>query len=160
MSFQSIWGDIFSQKKEISNQDILKKVTLFQGLNLFDFNILNKFIHLRQFQDNEVVFYQNEPGESLYVVKSGRVLISDSLKRHETEMTQYSFFGELSLVDENPRLVTATTLEQSELLVLFRSDLLKIKSDYPALASKIFYNLSFILGKRLSLIYSESSPQT
>ena len=155
MKMKNIWGDIFKSEKEISNIELLQNVFLFNDLNLFELQKLLTFLHSRQYQKDEVVFQKDEPGESVYIIKKGSVSISDVVSKENIDLNAASFFGELSLVDENPRVVTATALEETELLVLFRTDLLKIKREFPKLAVKIFHNLTYILGKRLGNIYSE-----
>ena len=157
MKIKNIWGDIFKSEKEISNIELLQNVFLFNDLSLFELQKLFSFLHSRQYQKNETVFQKDEPGESLYIIKKGSVSISDVLSKENVELSSASFFGELSLVDENPRVVTVTALEETELLVLFRADLLKIKREFPKLAVKILHNLTYILGKRLSSIYSENN---
>ncbi|MAH80089.1 MAG: hypothetical protein CMP39_00175 [Rickettsiales bacterium] len=159
MKLKNIWGDIFKTKKEISNESLLEKVILFNDLNVFEIQRLLPFLHVRQFQKNEIIFQKDEPGESLYIIKSGSVAIYESLSDEKITLKPTSFFGELSLVDENPRVVSATATKNAELLVLFRSDLLKIKQEHPKMAVKIIYNLSYILGKRLSTIYSDHNTK-
>ena len=155
MNILNFWGDVFKSKKEPKLTDFLSTMLLFKGLTESQLIQLSTYLHQRRFQKDEFVFQKNEPGESLYIVSKGSVSISDQISSDKTYIESPSFFGELSLVDENPRVVTAVATENTELLVFFRSDLLKIKEDNPNIAAVILYNLAFVLGKRLSLIYSE-----
>lgn len=83
-------------------------------------------------QGNEIV-RQGEPGDSCYLVRSGRVEVvqrdADSERRLAT-LGPGALFGEAALLTEGPRNATVRSLEPVELLVLRRADLLEaIHSD-------------------------------
>ena len=65
------------------------------------------------------------------------------------ELTKGDFFGELALLDEEPRSATAKAIESSNLIGFFRTDLLVLIKRYPDLGNKILLNLSRVLGERL-----------
>ncbi|RAP31869.1 hypothetical protein DID76_02035 [Candidatus Marinamargulisbacteria bacterium SCGC AG-414-C22] len=157
MKFEHLWGDIFLNYKKKSMISILENTELFSNISMFYLKQLSKIFHERSYQKNETVFEIGEPGESVYIIKSGSVTISNKTKKEAVTLTAGAFFGELSLVDENPRTVTATATESTELIVFFRADLMHLKSRNPQLAVKLFYNLANILGKRISLISANKS---
>ena len=64
------------------------------------------------------VFGAGAEAEALYIVLSGRVQISEQDGRQVAEITPGHFFGELSLLMHTTHTRTATTLEDSELMVL------------------------------------------
>jgi CRP-like cAMP-binding protein len=59
------------------------------------------------------------------------------------------FFGELALLDEEPRSAMAEAQEPSKLIGFFRTDLLTLMHRSPELGNKILINLSRVLGERL-----------
>jgi CRP-like cAMP-binding protein len=66
-----------------------------------------------------VLFREGEEGTTLYVIKSGRVRLQKSV--HETqvglgELGPGAFCGELALINDQPRPVTATVVEDASLL--------------------------------------------
>ena len=63
------------------------------------------------------VFEAGAEAEALYIVLSGRVRISQD-EREVAEIGPGHFFGELSLLMHTMHTRTATTLEDSELMVL------------------------------------------
>ena len=86
----------------------------------------------------------------MYVIIDGSVKIID----HDTDTVFASllnddFFGELALLDEEPRSATAVAEEPSELVGFFRTDLLTLMERDPVLGNKILMNLSRVLGERL-----------
>ena len=101
------------------------------------------------------MFQENEPGQSIYIVKSGSVSLFNDQSEDSIVIKPGSFFGELSLIDERYRSVTALSLEETTLLAFFRSDFLQFIDKFPKYSTKILYNLSSVLGTRLSLVYLE-----
>lgn len=63
------------------------------------------------------VFSEGEPGDRVYVVKSGEVSLSSHGERLET-VTAGGIFGELAVIDREPRSATAVTETDSELVVI------------------------------------------
>lgn len=68
-----------------------------------------------------VLFLENEIGEHMYVIQSGKVQISRNLGGRETVLAVLppgEFFGEMSLINNRPRSATATVIEDAQLLVI------------------------------------------
>ena len=82
------------------------------------------------------------------------IVITKNKKSQETiisTLSEGSFFGEVSLVDEDVRSANAMATEDSEILGFFRADLMNLIDRNPRLASFILYQLSTVIGKRLRL---------
>ena len=60
-----------------------------------------------------------------------------------------NFFGEMALLDEEPRSAIAEASEPSTLIGFFRPDLMTLVSRFPELGNKILINLSKVLAERL-----------
>ena len=72
------------------------------------------------------IFREGEPGDSAYVILSGRVEISALRKGTNVSiatLAEDDFFGEMALIDSRPRSATATALEDTELIVIRREQL-------------------------------------
>jgi CRP-like cAMP-binding protein len=68
-----------------------------------------------------VVFEKGSPGDALYVVLSGEVMILDVVAGEEVEITSVvpgDCFGEFSLLTDSTHSMTARAGEDSELMVL------------------------------------------
>lgn len=151
----NIWTDIFKYKKHKSTVDFLKEIPLFEDLSSLDILTISKLLHLRQYKKNEVIFMENEPGESMYIVKSGSISITkktDRKNKHLATLSKGAIFGEISLVDNDSRSATAIATEETLLYGFFRVDLMHLIDRNPRLASFILYQLSKVLGKRLQAI--------
>lgn len=82
----------------------------------------------RRFRAGEAVFRKNDPGDGLYGVVRGRILIvTESPEGKELILNKHDpgeLFGEIALLDGAGRSATATAYEASELLYLSRDNFL------------------------------------
>ena len=153
----AFWANILRKKSEAEKNlsDILKRIPLFSGLNGRELKKVEQIVHLRNYRDQEVIFRQNEPGVGMYAIRSGKVdIVSDFGKSSARSLAHFEtgdFFGELALLDEAPRSASAVAGEPSELIGLFRPDLLDLIERNPRLGVKIILPLLQLLGKRLRL---------
>lgn len=109
---------------------------LFAGIEMFelfqddDRVALANAVDLEKLEAGQVLFQAGEPGESLFVVRSGTIelFIKDTAgqKIVLTVVEEGGLFGELALLDSGPRTATAVALEDAELLVFDRDDLLML----------------------------------
>ncbi len=75
----------------------------------------------RSFPAGTVLFEEGEPGDQMYVIKSGRVRLSRIVRgapQHLATLPGGEFFGELAIINGRARSATATVIEDAELLVL------------------------------------------
>lgn len=71
------------------------------------------------FADGGVVFIKGDPGEHAYVVATGRVEIRESGRVLEV-METGELFGEMALIDSEPRSASAVAVERTELVIIDR----------------------------------------
>jgi CRP/FNR family transcriptional regulator, cyclic AMP receptor protein len=129
----------------------LGKTSLLTGLKASELNVVEGFLHSRHYLPGEVIFDQDEEGQALYIVLSGRVLICRQGLAGQpiAELGVGEFFGELALLDDSPRSAQARAGENTELAVLFRGDFERLMESHAQLASRIAMQLARHLGKRL-----------
>ena len=101
---------------------LLSGVPLFAGLASPDVGELEKMLRTRTWMAGETVFRAGDDGSSLYIVSSGSVKIAvtspDGREKALAVLGPGEFFGELSLLDGQPRSADAVTLEDSTLHML------------------------------------------
>src|SRR6185503_11360435 len=78
------------------------------------------------FQAGEYVFHQGDPGDSLYVIKSGRVaIVKRETQDQETLVLGYRdagrLLGEVSLIQGTQRTAAVQAVQQTELFVIPQS---------------------------------------
>jgi CRP-like cAMP-binding protein len=107
---------------------LLDKCVLFKALNEQERRDLAARAQSRTFASNEPIFHVGDPGSSMMGVMVGTVRISLPGSRGKNlilaDLLAGEFFGEMALLDGNPRSASATALTKCELLVLERRDFL------------------------------------
>jgi CRP-like cAMP-binding protein len=148
---KSLYENFF--KKNNSSDPILhvmEKVPIFGNFTMKELKEVARLTHERSYKVGEPIFKKLSPGEGMYVILNGAVEIKDpDSNTIFANLVSGDFFGELALLDEEPRSAMAIATKQSELIGFFRTDLLTLINRDPALGNKILINLSRILGERL-----------
>jgi len=100
----------------------LKAVPFFSLLSDSDLDVIRALATEKHYPKNAVVLTEGEMGDSLYMIQSGKVkvFIGDDEGREIILkiMGPGTFFGEMSLIDRQPRSASVTTLEASVFQVL------------------------------------------
>jgi CRP/FNR family cyclic AMP-dependent transcriptional regulator len=148
----NLWANIFKEKKTQGNsaQDILMKVPLFENLSRREINRTEQLLHRREYQQNEVIFSQGDPGLGMYIILGGTVeIVSEPSREVLARLEEGDFFGELALLDESPRSATAIAVTPCRMLCFFHPDLLDLIRRDPGLGVKILFRLAGVIGERL-----------
>jgi ATP:ADP antiporter, AAA family len=80
------------------------------------------------FKKNEVIVQKNEVGTCMFIIYSGSVKVHDG-EHTLAELRSRDFFGELSLLDAEPRSASVTALEDSLLLRIDQHAFYEIMAD-------------------------------
>ncbi len=116
----------------------------------------------RTYKKSEVVFEENSHGDEMYVISSGKVRISTNSSGEEFELATLEagdFFGEMSLVDSEPRSATATVAEDNTCLVVLDKDkFLQMVSQKPDFALTVIHTLCHRI-REIYKRYSSVNPQ-
>ena len=142
----------FFRKKDNSNPVLqaLGNIPIFEHLTDSDLNDVARLTHERTYKLDEHVFKKLAPSEGMYVIMNGAVEINDPDSGTTfASLESGDFFGELALLDEEPRSASAVATQPSTLIGFFRTDLLTLMKRSPELGNKILLNLSRVLGERL-----------
>lgn len=134
----------------------LRAVPLFSGLEDDVLAALAASMVSRTFAKGRILFYQDTPGNSLYLVESGLVRIFVlSASGQEFTLNLHGpgeCFGELALLDCEPRSASAIAVETTVTQTLARADFLSVLDGQPALARY----LVVLLAQRLRQLTAHS----
>lgn len=150
----SLWSNIFkAESDEEKIIDLLRKFPAFSELKKRELKMIRKLVQVREYLPNEIIFYEGDPGVSMFIIESGKVEISHTfksgLKQELALLFAGDFMGEFSAIIEGYRTATATALTETRLLIIFRPDLLELINREPALGVKILLGFSKIFVEKL-----------
>ena len=140
----------------VIHRELLKQIPLFNSLMDASLNTLAASLRLQTVRQGQVIFHKGDEGTALYIIKSGAVKIVLS-SRLGAEIiasihSEGDFFGEMALLDGEPRYADAIAVKPSEMLVLRQNDFFSfIQSDINA-ARSILYSLTRRLRKTHDLL--------
>lgn len=108
----------------------LRGCALFAHVGDDGLRALAQLMRHRRYRRNEVIFHQDDVGDSLHIVVDGGVkIVLPSQEGDEAIIASLKpgdFFGELALLDGSPRSTTATAMEPTETLALPRDQFLRL----------------------------------
>ena len=125
----------------LENVLFLKKNALFSTIKTSELSAVAAIAEELSFHDGEEIVKENDPGDSAFIIKEGRIKIvkktPDNRCINLAELASGDFFGEMSLFDEATRSATAVALTPCIMLRLMRDDLIDVIHEYPSIAVEL-----------------------
>ena len=88
-----------------------------------------------------IALFEDDPGDALYIVSAGQVKVvligEDGREVILSVLNDGDFFGEMSLIDDEPRSAHVIAMRDSRLLVLRRDDFQQQLQQVPSIALKV-----------------------
>jgi CRP-like cAMP-binding protein len=104
---------------------------------------------IRQFFPNETIVWQGKPSDSLFIIINGIVVVKKVISSDKEQIFAYlmpgNTFGEVGILENQPRSATVAALSDVDVLVIRRNDFLDMLHSYPNIAIE----LAKMLGKYL-----------
>ena len=121
--------------------EAILEVPLFEEMPIKALSKINEKLDAVLLPPNEAVFEKGEEADSMYIIESGRAQVELDTP---IILEKGDYFGEMGLVNNNPRTATITTLEEVKLLQLKKEDLEELFDEHPALFQAIEAKLDAI----------------
>jgi len=125
----------------MSANEVLKRVPLFNDLSEAEVSRFAEVTREREYPKNSVILFEDDPGDALYIVSSGQVKVvligEDGREVILSVLGDGDFFGEMSLIDDEPRSAHVIAMKDSQLLVLRRDDFQQRLEEQPKIALKL-----------------------
>ena len=126
--------------------EFLGTVPLFTGVPLEELEQFALVTREKMYPKGSVILFENDPGDALFVVRSGRVKVvlvgEDGREVILTVLGPGEHFGELSLIDDQPRSAHVIAMDDATLLVLRREDFRRRVEASPTVAWALLGELS------------------
>jgi CRP/FNR family transcriptional regulator, cyclic AMP receptor protein len=144
----------------LAPRDLLGRHPLFAGLTAVESRQLLGAGRVKSYGPGEVVFRHGQPGDGMYGVLAGRVLVDlYSAEGKQLIIDVFgpgAFFGEIALLDGQGRTANAVAHEACELLFLSRREFLPYLERHPRVALRTIELLCARLRRTTDLMESST----
>ncbi len=131
--------------QKIDKVVLLSQCPLFSGLNQWELKSISQLMRLVDYRKGEVVYREGGEGDSFYVIVSGRFEVSISSgdkKKVLAYLRRGDYFGEMSLLTNQPHSATLRALSDALILELKKDDFKKTIEHNATLSLEISKKLS------------------
>jgi len=132
----------------------VRKIPLFGNLRIRELTAIASAADVLRCGKNEVVVREGDPGDALYLVVEGELIVSKEMGTGREWVLEPigrdDFFGEMALLDRKPRSASVRTDSACLLLVIKTDDFTTIMENHPAIP----INICKILGRRIRTLQS------
>ena len=106
----------------------MKNIPLFKTLTTDQYNGIISALKVQEYEHGSCIFKENDNGESLFIIKSGKVNV---IKKgvYLRSIGKNDYFGERSILFSSQRTATIVANGPVIVLVLFQADFLRVISD-------------------------------
>ena len=128
--------------------EALRRIPLFKHLSYKEQAAILAIATSRTYPGGREIVLENQPGEELFIVVGGRV----SIEKNGVEIAELragGHFGEMGLIDNEPRSATVRASEPTRVMVVSRNDLMTLMKKEPVLAVKLLWSFVQVLSDRL-----------
>jgi signal transduction histidine kinase len=116
--------------------NILKKVEIFSHVPAEVLDEIARQIHISTFQPDETIINKGDKGNSMYIIFTGHVKVHDGEYVVAT-MKDGNFFGEFSLLDDEPRSLSVTAVLPTTTGTIEQQSFFSLQSKYPGVTRDI-----------------------
>lgn len=140
----------------MTNQlQLYKAVELFNGLTNEQIEALITISQEEVYQEDQVIFSQDDEGEKMYIIRSGQVEISVQANRQAPAETkiflgQGQIFGEIALIDYGTRSATVRAMNDETIVdAIHRDSFNHLCQSSTAIGFVVMRNLAIDLSYKL-----------
>jgi CRP/FNR family transcriptional regulator/CRP/FNR family cyclic AMP-dependent transcriptional regulator len=133
--------DVFTTRSSDTRIDHLRRVPLFNDCTDEELRRIADISKIVETPAGTVLTEAGTPGDSFFVVIDGRVSVQTQVRVGDP-LLPGDFFGEMSLLDGEPRSATVVATTDVRLLVVDRSHFWRLLNEAPDLVRRIMVVLS------------------
>ncbi len=137
----------------MTSPDVLEKNALFKGFTEIGLKLFAALGEEKSFPAGAPLFVENMVGESLFIVKSGAVRLSQRVDGVEKELAVVGpgeHLGSLALLARTVRLVSAVAATPCEVVELTHRDFVRLQPEKPQACLKLALSIAADLAARMA----------
>jgi CRP-like cAMP-binding protein len=120
--------------------DMLAEIPLFASLSRRQLGKIADAASAKRYAPHSVLVLKGKPAEAFYVVLDGRVRVA--AQGRKVELGSGDFFGEMALIDGEPRSASVVAIAEVYALTIPRAKFLKVLESEPKIALAIMATLT------------------
>ena len=124
----------------------IKQIGLFSGLNDEQVGTIAEIATKRSYPKNAIIINEGDETDSLYLILSGKVKVvlsdEDGKEVIISILEPGDYFGELSLIDSEPRSARVVTMVDCQFSIIHKSDFDQVTESNPALVKNLLIGLA------------------
>lgn len=137
--------------------NFLSGIRLFKNLTFKEMSYFLPFMHERNFQKDEVVFFRDDPSHALYLLKRGEVLLSIDVNESFENLTSVkggNVLGESCLLENTKRQLNAFVIsETAQFYVIPQDNIFSIFENHSRVKTKMLMELAMIYNEYNSNLF-------
>lgn len=145
------------KKKEFTEKKI------FEELPQDKWDELTRTVEHRVVAPRTIIFRQEDPGDSFYIIRSGRVRVyrrdNEGLETEISVLGAGESFGEMALLTGQARSANVQAIEETRLMVVSKEQFERILRDFPHISLAFMKQMSEWLLKAEKIIEKEARQQ-
>lgn len=123
-TFNHIVKDAAAKRRE-RYETFLKGVPILESMEAYERTQMCDALQTEKHPKGKVIVQQGDPGDKFYIIEAGEAVVTKMYVKGQTpqEVMQYKsgdYFGELALLENEPRAATVTAISDCQLLTLNR----------------------------------------
>lgn len=137
----------------------LRKNVLFNHLDDRELEKVASLVYHREYKKNEIVFFQNDPSQALYIVNKGAIrmyVTHDEMDETLMEIQDGYVFGQNSIMRKTRRLYNAIVIsDHCELLVIPQESLFELFEKDKEIKAKLLETLVIYYNSYITKLFSK-----
>jgi CRP/FNR family cyclic AMP-dependent transcriptional regulator len=144
----------FNRKK-----NFLQRVPFFRNIPRKEYGRLFQALAKRHYETGDILFKEGDVGRALFILEWGQIEIvrrnGQGKPQRLALMDSGDYFGEISLLDDQPRTASAIAVTPSRVYLLYRTELDALLREAPHAAAAVMAHLAELLASRLRSVLNE-----
>jgi len=134
-------------------QSLITFSPLFENFNLAEIDLLCRFMQVYRTEPGVEIIRERETGDFMMLLIEGSIEVFKQDRSNAPRLIALiapgQSFGEMSMIDGEPRFASCVAAEPCMIAVLSRDSLARIILEQPTLGAKILMELVLMLSQRL-----------